>query len=159
MTKYIDYVSQQIIDHQIQGWIKELFKCAYDKEWSTQETDTVNKIDDQITSIMLARERYCSPRKKQHQPWSPQQRVIARTFSYWKQKLMMANKKVFQWGHLEQPRHHTNITNMDHHTRDSSYIYEQMCMSRAKWRVYKKKSAKLRRQFLEECATFFASKL
>jgi hypothetical protein len=51
---------------------------------------------------------------------------------------MMANKKVFQWGHLEQLRHHTNITNMDHHTRDSSYIYEQMCMSRAKWRAYKK---------------------
>ncbi len=132
VTKYIDYVSQQIINHNIHDQIKDLYKCAADKEWSITETETSNKLNDQLISIMLVGEQQCSPRKQQCQPWSPQQRVIAITFSYWKQKLAMANKKLFHCGHLDQLWHHTDITDSDHQTRDSSYIYEQTCKSRAK---------------------------
>jgi hypothetical protein len=52
--------------------------------------------------ILLSGERLCPPKAQQCQPWSQHQHEIARAFSYWKQKLVMANQKFFHREHLDQ---------------------------------------------------------
>jgi hypothetical protein len=38
----------------------------------------------------------------------------------------MANRKCFHWYHLDRLWQHTTITDADHATHDSTYIYSQM---------------------------------
>jgi hypothetical protein len=124
-----------------------------------EEAYKLNKIDDQITEIMLSGERICSRKNNQCQSWSPWQRKIARTYSYWRQKLIMANKKFFRWDHLDQLRNHTSTTDQEHEIRDYDIIRTHVKQSRDKWKACKKRSDQICRQFLEERASFFASKL
>ena len=60
--------------------------------FGTNEARLLNRLDAQITEIMLSAERNCSRKSINRQPWSPQQRTIARTYSYWHQKAIMAAK-------------------------------------------------------------------
>ncbi len=53
----------------------------------------------------------------------------------------------------------TQISDLDHSNRDSSFIYSQMHISHKHWCVCKKKSANMHHQFLEERAELFAQKL
>jgi hypothetical protein len=64
---------------------------------SDTEAKNLNDIDKQFTEILLSGEHLCSRKTIQRQPWSPQLQQMGWTFSYWKQKLNMANKKVFNW--------------------------------------------------------------
>jgi hypothetical protein len=138
---YIDYVTKQIHDHKLTERIESLqslFSNPHD--FADDHTKKLNLIDTQLTEIMLAGKRVCSKNWKiNRQWWSPEQRRIGRTFSYWKQKLVMSKKKLINWHHLDQLRIHNEISDNDHINLSSSFILQQMRYSRSKWRCYKKK--------------------
>ena len=71
----------------------------------------------------------------------------------------MANQNYFNWEHLDHLHKHTTITDVDHVLQDSFQVYTQMKIAHLQWRIRKKKSAQLRRKFLEECANFYVTKL
>jgi len=75
---------------------------------------------------MLAGERQCARKPHKQQPWSPMQRETVRTFSYWKQKMIMERKKCFQWDHLNQLQRMTEISNHDHLITDPAFILIQL---------------------------------
>jgi hypothetical protein len=108
---------------------------------------------------MLAAERQCSRNPHQRQYWSPTQRKISRTYSYWKQKANMATKKLFLWNHLNQLCKDTDITEQEHAIIDISIINKNKKETRAKWCSCKKLSIEIRKKFLRERALFMASKM
>jgi hypothetical protein len=63
--------------------------------------NTLNSINHQLTEIMLLADCACSKNRCKKPPWSPEQQHIAHTFLYWKQKMIMSNKKLFHITHLE----------------------------------------------------------
>jgi len=86
------------------------------------EASLLNGLDNQITKNMLAGERQCKKKCNQCQLWSPQLRQIAKTFSYWKQKLLMAHQHFFRWDHLNRLHMHTLISDQEHNIRDPTEI-------------------------------------
>jgi hypothetical protein len=127
--------------------------------FGTHEARLLNQLDAQITEIMLSAERDCSRKSINRQPWSPQQRTIARTYSYWQQKAIMAAKQSFNWHHLNQLRQSTEITLSDHATMDITIINHQKTLTRNKWKSCKKRSYELRKKFLYERANYLATKM
>jgi len=84
---------------------------------------------------------------------------MARQYSYWKQKLIMVNKKHLHREHLEQLQKGTDISQLDHDSLDSTYIKEQLKKARNLWKQHKKKGAATQKQFLLDRAELLASKL
>lgn len=83
-------------------------------------------------------------KKKERQDWSPASQLIGRTYSYWKQKLIMVNKKLIHREHLNQLRQGTNITQYEHDSLDLSIVTDRLRVSRQDWKHQKKKSASFR---------------
>ena len=126
---------------------------------SSEDHIELNMIDSMITDIMLAGERHSSSKRIQRQHWSPKQRMIARTYSYWKQKATMETKKIFNWPHLERLRSHTIISDTEHAIIDPIFITKKKGEARIKWRSCKKKSEVIRLKFLKDKAELMALKL
>ena len=74
----------------------------------------LNKLDQQITGILLSAERHYSKKHINRDPWSPHQQLLGQTISYWKQKLAMYQRRIFHWPHLDRLRLHLNISDDDH---------------------------------------------
>jgi hypothetical protein len=85
--------------------------------------------------------------------------MIARTYSYWKQKANMETKKIFNWPTLERLRSHTIISDTEHAIIDPIFINKKKGEARIKWRSCKKKSEVIRLQFLKDKAELMALKL
>jgi len=157
---YISYVSKNIKDHNILKHARDLFDTLLDPSIPPPHfSTTLNKLDCQFTEILLAGEQQCMKKRKQRQDWSPAAQLTARTYSYWKQKLIMVNKKLFHRKHLDQLRKGTNITQLEHDSLDIPLIVDRLCCSQNEWKSHKKKSASIRRQFLIERAELLADKL
>jgi hypothetical protein len=86
VNKYLEYVKDQIVNHKLAEKVDELVSLATDKNYvfTSHDASLLKEIDQQLTDIMLHGESLCDKKKTSHQPWSPEQRTIARTFSYWK---------------------------------------------------------------------------
>jgi len=69
----------------------------------------LNLIDGCLTEIMLAWEKFCAKKSWNQQPCSPKQKEVARISSYWKQKHLMAQRKLFHQCHLDQLQKDTSI--------------------------------------------------
>lgn len=124
----------------------------------TQFTSLLNNLDQQFTEILLAGEPQSMKKRKIRQAWSPTSQAIARTFSFWKQKLIMVNKRLIHREHLNQLRKGTNISQIDHDTLDLSTIKTRLRSSRNKWKSQKKKNGTIHKQFLVERTELLASK-
>jgi hypothetical protein len=74
---------------------------------------------------MLSAERKCCKRTNQCQFWSPTQREIARSYSYWKQKAIMEAKKLIGWDQLNKLCVHTQISDYDHSILDPKIIQSE----------------------------------
>jgi hypothetical protein len=161
VNSYLKYVNQQAIDHKLSERFQNLLSIVSDPNllFTSHEATLLNDLDKQLTDIMLNGEFLCAKKAHSRQPWSPIQRTIARLFSYWKQKNNMAKKKMFNWHHLDQLWHDTDISDYEHNVCDPSFIYNQMKHYRHKWRTTKKKSSSLHRAFLQECAKHRASNM
>jgi hypothetical protein len=141
---YIKYVSAQIKQRKLVEKVQVLFDKTTSPSSAFTVTDakTLNKIDNHLKDIMLAGKRHCSGRKQQQQFWSPSQRTIARTFSYWKQKSIMEAKECFNWNHLDHLRRHTLITDLDHSIIDPVILTEKKRITRSQWKVVKRRVKK-----------------
>jgi len=109
--------------------------------------------------IMLTDERLCLNRRNQRQWWSPTQREIGRTYSYWKQKSSMGNKKLIHSKRLSRLHKYTSISDKDHISLDPTLIQSRKREARNKWRSCKKRSEMIRRQFLIERAEYLVTKM
>jgi len=85
---YVDDVTQQIQIHKLVERVDVRLQKAMKDPVSFTDPDAseLNNIDEQLTDIMLTGEKLCACRKGQRQDWSPQQHLIARTYSYWQQR-------------------------------------------------------------------------
>jgi hypothetical protein len=92
-------------------------------------------------------------------PWSPTEQSIARNFSYWKQKLVMAKKKIFHSQHLDQLQQHINISDEDHSNHDFSFIHQKMEEYHNQWKAVKKRSTQMRQTSLQDRALMMAEKM
>jgi len=126
-------------------------------QFSLEDAKKLDNIDQQLMDIMLSAENLVAHCCTYKQEWSPHQRLIARFFSYWKQKSIMESKK--NWSHLYQLHKETTISELDHMTRDPKIILEKKRDARTAWRACKKKSAMLHKQFLSEKADFLTQQL
>jgi hypothetical protein len=124
VSKYIEYVTDQVIHHKLDTKIDQLLSKIHNNPTilSIEDHAELNMIDSMLTDIMLAGERHSSSKRIQRQHWSPKQHMIARTFSYWKQKANMETKKIFNWTHLERLRSHTLISDTEHSINDPIFI-------------------------------------
>jgi hypothetical protein len=119
----------------------------------------LNLIDGCLTEIMLAWEKFCAKKSWNQQPCSPKQQEVARISSYWKQKHLMAQRKLFHQCHLDQLQKDTSILDCEHDNYDSCFIYDQTRLRRNKWRSAKNHSHTLCKTFLQERANYMASKM
>jgi len=119
VSKYIDYNTNQVINHKLDTKICQLLS-------------ELNMIDSMLTDIMLAGDCQSSPKCIQRQHWTPKQRMIARTFSYWKQKASII---------------------------DPIFIHKKKQEAHNKWRSCKKHSEEIRLQFLKDKAELMALEL
>jgi hypothetical protein len=158
---YTEFVSNQVKTHKLAERVQTLMEKASNPDTSFTRDDAIalNLIDDQLTSFMLGGEKKCARKHVQRQSWSPHQREIARTFSYWHQKAIMEAKKQINWTHLNQLHNYTAITEADHLSIDPMMIRIRKRESRAKWKACKKCSAQIRQKFLTERAEFLAMKM
>jgi len=87
-TSYIKYFSKQVENHNIIERTHQLLTKAPMDPPTFDGNDAIllNRLDSQITEIMLSAERACSCKSINRQPWSPQERQIARIYSYWRQR-------------------------------------------------------------------------
>jgi len=161
VSSYIKYVSDQVKHHKLDYRLSSLLQKAIQSPGTFLNDDhfELNQIDQQLTIVMLNGEKSCSRKQTQRQPRSPKLCSIGRTYAYWKQKWSMSQKKIFHWKHLHQLKSHTDITDPDHHNTDSNFIHSKLCRTRAEWKVCKKQSSKMHKQFLEERAAFYATKI
>jgi len=119
----------------------------------------MNLLDKQLTEIMLAGEKKSACKRSQLQYWSPMQKNVARTYSYWRQKFRMSQMRSFPWKHLDQLRVNTDITDYDHQNRDFVFIHQQLKQCCNKWKVCKKQCYAMHKRFLSERAQLMASKM
>jgi hypothetical protein len=120
---------KQICGHKLTERIESLQSFVSNPHaFADDHSKELNLIDTQLTEIMLAGERVCSKNRKiNRQWWSPEQRCIGRTFTYWKQKLVYVQKKLINWQHLDKLHIHTEISDNDHVNLNltSSFIVDQ----------------------------------
>jgi hypothetical protein len=116
--------------------------CYYQRQSRGLNADfhksILNTLDTQAMEILLAGENQCSKRHINRLPWSPKQQIMARNFSYWKQKLVMAKKKLFYFCHLDQLRKNAEVSDEEHSNFDITFIHEKMTEYRKKWKACKK---------------------
>ncbi len=88
IKQYNEYVKDQIKNHNIKSRLSQLSQKVYTdpSSFSLEDVIPLNTLDSQLTDFMLSGEKQCDRKRCQRQYWSPRQREIARTFSYWKQK-------------------------------------------------------------------------
>lgn len=158
---YIKYVTEQITIHKLVECMENLFANATSPThtFSSDNVIHLNKLDSQLTEIMLSAERLCSRRSIQRHLWSPQRGKIARTFLYWKQKANMSTTKLFYWHHLDQLWHSTDISEKDHAITDPDLINTFKKEARAKWQSCKKKKWQYEKKVSLERVAFLASKM
>ncbi len=122
----------QIGEHKLLDRVQDLYDQVVQDPSSPpiQSSDSLNNLDTQLTEILLAGEKTCMKKLKFRQDWSPTSQKVARQYSYWKQKLIMVNKKLLHRDHLEKLRKGTDISQLDHDSLDSTYIKEQLKKAR-----------------------------
>jgi hypothetical protein len=158
---YTKFVLEQVKKHKLEERLQSLADKASvpSSVFTADDVLALNIIDDQLTSFLLAGEKKCARKHGQRQYWSPKQKEIARTFSYWRQKAMMEAKKLINWEHLNNLRYYTSISDHDHLSLDPVLIHNHKKAARAKWRACKKRSGQIRMRFLSERAEFMAMKM
>ena len=122
---YTKYVMEQVKIHQLEDRLNILLDKAShlnNTSFSMDDIISLNLIDEQLTNIMPAGERKCSRKPNQWQFWSPHQREIARTFSYWNKKSIMESRKLINWEHLNNLHTHTSITEVEYASIDPALI-------------------------------------
>jgi hypothetical protein len=126
-TTYINYITEQVTNHNLIKHMDSLIQKATSPLYTFLKEDAIklNKIDSQLTEIMLSTERLCSKHANQRQYWSPQLRSIAKTFSYWKQKATMAMKTLFLWDHLNRLPTYTDISDSEYEITDIYIIQKR----------------------------------
>ena len=95
-------------------------------QFSLEDAKKLDNIDQQLMDIMLSAENLVAHCCTYKQEWSPHQRLIARFFSYWKQRSIMESKK--NWSHLYQLHKETTISELDHMTRDPKLFWKENVM-------------------------------
>jgi len=103
-----------------------------------REASLLNSRDGQVMEIMLAIKRQCSKWGHQRQYWSPKLCQITKTYSYWRQKLLMSQKSFFRWDHLDRLHCHTMISDHEHSIRDTAIIQDHLKQARNAWKACKK---------------------
>jgi hypothetical protein len=132
VDSYLSYVRKQIGEHKLLDRVQDLYNQVIRNPSSPpiHFSDSLNNLDTQLTEILLAGEKTCMKKLKFRQDWSPTSQKVARQYSYWKQKLIMVNKKLLHRDHLEKLRKGTDISQLDHDSLDSTYIKEQLKKAR-----------------------------
>jgi len=118
----------------------------------------LNTINRQLTEILLAGERQCARKLPYRQEWEPTSQLIARTYSYWRQKKLMVQKKLIHSHHLDQLQKNIQISDYDHQSLDIYHITEQQFFF-CKMESAKEKCFQLHMKFLEERAALSAEKM
>ncbi len=73
--------------------------------------------------------------------------------------MMMCNKKLFHFNHLDKLFLSINISDFEHSNLEPDFICKQLISSRNKWKACKKQSTQLRKQFLTERAELLAANM
>jgi len=133
---YIKSVTKQVEHHKLEDKVNSLVEkiIQQPEAFTFEDAENLNKIDSQLTEIMLSAERWCSQQRIQRQYWSPTQREVARNFSYWKQKDIMISKKLINWDHLNRLRRFTNVSKGDHSSLDPVLASQRKRETRNKWK-------------------------
>jgi hypothetical protein len=123
----LNYVHDQLDYHKIWQHTTDLLAIAKGnpEDLTDFHKSILNTLDTQVTEILLAGENQCSKRHINRLPWSPKQQIMARNFSYWKQKLVMAKKKLFYFCHLDLLRKNTEVSDEEHSNFDIAFIHEK----------------------------------
>jgi len=159
VDSYLSYVHKQIDIHNISDRVDKLFTITQGPLLnSTEGTCQLNMNDTHLTKILLAGEKQCS-KKTSRQDWEPKSQLIARTFSYWKQKKLMDQKKLIHFHPLDQLRLNIHITDHEHTSLVIHLINKQLKIYRSKWKAQKKRCFELRMKFLEDRAALLVEKM
>jgi hypothetical protein len=95
-------------------------------------------LDNKITNILLSGEQLCSKPSKNRNPWSPELVLLARTYTYWRQKKVMSRSQQYNWKLLNYFAE-INISPTDHYNTDMNYIQDKLHTARWQWIDFKKK--------------------
>jgi hypothetical protein len=111
---YIQYIIKEVSYHRLLDRITELYDIAMKGAFTDTHEIQLNRIDQQLTEILLLGERNSAKGQRNRDPWSPKLCEAGRILIYWKRKMSMAKKKHFRWDELEQLRQATPISNNEH---------------------------------------------
>jgi hypothetical protein len=161
VDSYTAFLLDQFSNHKIQQRTFDLLDKALKDptQFSPEDQRRLNSLDQQLTEILLAGKRQCCKKHINRQPWSPQQQLLGRTITYWKQKLSMYHKRFFYWAHLDKLRIHLHLSDQDHAAMDLETIVLHLRQARRAWKKMSKSFADQRREFLQEKAILMAQKM
>jgi hypothetical protein len=76
--------------------MQELVEAAVSNplSFSSKDSECLNNLDAHLTKIMFSAECLCAKKRQTRQPWSPKQRLIARTFLIGSGNSLCPNKDV-----------------------------------------------------------------
>jgi len=161
VSPYMKYVNEQIASHNLWKRTVVLHDLAKNnpQDFTNEHIHQLNNIDSQLTVILLAGERLCSKKNSRRQAWSPFLQNTALHYSYWRQKFLMSQIRLFHWEHLNKIRQRIRIEGAVHSNTDPEFIHNKLRLARLKWKKCKKQSKAIRDQLLTEKAELLASKL
>jgi len=119
--------------------------------------EDIMTLDNKITNVLLSGEQLCSKPSKNRNPWSPELVLLARTYTYWRQKKVMSRSQQYNWKLLNYFAE-INISPTDHYNTDMNYIQDKLHTARWQWIDFKKNSYKKLQQFLSELANDYAQR-
>jgi hypothetical protein len=123
VSKYIDYVTDQVIHHKLDTKIDQLLSKLHNSPntLSIEDCAELDTIDSMLSDIMLAGERHSSSALN---AFNVNIGLLSSVRSP-ALSLTMETKKLFNWPHLERLRTHTFIYDTEHSIIDPIFIHKK----------------------------------
>lgn len=154
--KYINYITKEWDNNKLFEKADDLYNTALLNPTQINQEDIMT-LDNKITNVLLSGEQLCSKPSKNRNPWSPELVLLARTYTYWRQKKVMSRSQQYNWKLLNYFTE-INISPTDHYNTDMNYIRDKLHTARWQWIDFKKNSYKKLQQFLSELANDYAQR-
>ena len=147
---YKTFLEKKITKQKLEEKVSTLLTIAQKRILTKEEDDSLNKLDNQITMIMLNAEKKINC--KQTSPWSPELHIAIRTVTLWKLTLTQLKTKVSQHKNILAIQNKLKVTiNLD--WQHPSDIFHHLKLAQHNLIQIRKESSQLRTNYLLQRAS------
>ena len=147
---YKKFLEKKITQQKLEAKVNTLLTIAQQRTLTQEENESLNKLDNQITKIMINAEKKINC--KQTSPWSPELHIAIRTVTLWKLTLTQLKTKISQHKNITSIQNKLTLTiNLDWKTPHD--IFHHLKMAKNQLIHIRKESTQLRTNYLLQRAS------